>query len=337
MKRLVCFLLVLCLVLPVSANAAAYSERDQLASFMEYMNEKAAAIGMVSSKFNDPMGGYNFTTARDFSRLLAWVDQYWELMRVFGAEERELSVSGENPRPQTVTSTIRGNEHLDPYYEILACKDGELPVEEIRNLAVILQIPESPDRLAVVCLLAQGRNHQTNGSRAAVKAIADAALRRLADPEADISDIKIPCGSAMAVLLPEEGADPENLRILYEKDPDRQVMTASITKVLTAVCVLDVQQDLEERFDYRSFDTNIGGFYIQDFLPGDQLTYREGLYALLLPSSNVTARALARASGLRILEQGKPDPTRIPRVKTGQGMEGAVAALMISACAVQSK
>ena len=107
MKRLICFALILCLVLPVSVNAVAYSERDQLGAFMEYMNEKAAAIGMVSSKFNDPMGGYNFTTARDFARLLVWVDQYWELMRVFGAEERELSVRGENPRPQTVTSTIR--------------------------------------------------------------------------------------------------------------------------------------------------------------------------------------------------------------------------------------
>ena len=187
----------------------------------------------------------------------------------------------------------------------------------------------------MVCLLAQGRNHQETGSRAAVKAIADASLRRLEDPQADISDIKIPCGSAMAVLLPAEGADPENLTILYEKDPDRQVMTASITKVLTAVCVLDIQQELEESFDYRNSDTNIGGFYIRDFLPGDTLTYREGLYALLLPSSNVTARALARASGLRILEQGKPDPTRIPRVQTGRGREGLLAAMVISGCLVE--
>lgn len=335
MKRLICLILIVCLVLPVSVNGAAYSERDQLGAFMEYMNEKAAAIGMENSKFNDPMGGYNFTTARDFAKLLVWVDKYWELMRVFGAVEQELSVQGENPRQQTVVSTIRGNEHLDPYYEILACKDGELPVEEIRNLAVILQIPDSKDKLAVVCLLAQGRNHQTNGSRAAVKAIADVCLRRLEDPQADISDIKIPCGSAMAVLLPEEGVDPENLTILYEKDPDRQIMTASITKVLTAVCVLDVQQDLENVFDYRYFDTNIGGFYVQDFLPGDVLTYREGLYALLLPSSNVTARALARASGLTILEQGKPDPTRIPKVQTGRGREGIVAAMVISACAAE--
>lgn len=335
MHRLVCFLLVLCLVLPLPVQGAAFSEQDQLGAFMDYMNAKAAAIGMTGSKFNDPMGGYNFTTARDFAKLMVWVDRYWELMQVFRAEERELTVVGEQPRQQKVVSTIRGNAHLDAYYEILACKDGELPEEEIRNLAVILQIPDSPDRLAVVCLCARGQNHQTNGSRAAVKAIADAALRRLADPQADISDIHIPCGSAMAVLIPEEGADPENLRILYEKEPDWQIMTASITKVLTAVCVLDVQRDLEKTFDYRIFDTNIGGFYVWDFLPGDSMTYRDGLHALLLPSSNVTARALARAAGLTILEQGAPDPTQIPSVRTGEGREGILAAAIVSACTAE--
>ena len=332
MHRLVCFLLVLCLVLPLPVQGAAFREQEQLGAFMDYMNAKAAAIGMTGSKFNDPMGGYNFTTARDFARLLVWVDRYWELMQVFRAEERELTVGGERSRHQTVISTIRGNEHLDPYYEILACKDGELPDEEVRNLAVILQIPDSADRLAVVCLEAWGQNHQTNGSRAAVKAIADVSVRRLKDPQADISDIQIPCGSAMAVLIPEGGADPEELQILYEKDPDRQIMTASITKVLTAVCVLDVQKDLEKTFDYRIFDTNIGGFYVWDFLAGDILTYRDGLYALLLPSSNVTARALARASGLTILEEGTPDPEQIPAVQTGEGMEGILAAAIVSAC-----
>ena len=332
-RRILCLLLALCMLLPVPLKASAaevQEEQQMLDAFVDYMNEKAEAIGMTDSRFQDPAGIYNFTTARDFLHLMIWASRYRELMQVWEAWEHTFPVEAETPRQQTVASTIRGNRFLDPYYEILGCKDGELPDYNVRNLAAILRVPDSEERLAVVVLCAYDGSYDPNGSRAAVKQVADLALARYRDPEVDPAYTDVCCRSAIAALIPEEGAEPE---ILYEKNADLQTLTASITKVLTAVCVLDVQQDLEETFTYCHFDTDIGGFYTWDFYPGDEIRYRDGLYALLLPSSNVTARALAREAGRTILEEGAPDPAQLPRIPMNSESTGCVAAMAVSACA----
>ncbi len=332
-NRILCLILVLCMLLPLSPAVSAqeaYGERQMLDTFVAYMNDKAAAIGMADSIFHDPVGLYNYTTARDFLQLMIWASRYPELMQVWEAKEHTFSVDAEVPRQQTVVSTIRGSIFLDPYYEILGCKDGELPAYEVRNLAAILQVPDSEERLVVVALCAYGERFYGDGSRAAVKQVADLALARYRDPDATLPKEDVCCRSAIAALIPEEGAQPE---ILYEKNADLQILTASIAKVLTAVCLLDVQQDLEETFAYHTFDTEIGGFYTWDFYPGDVIRYRDGLYALLLPSSNVTARALAREAGCTILEAGAPDPAQIPNREIAPTLEGCVAAMAVSACA----
>ena len=102
----------------------------------------------------------NFTTARDFLKLMAWAEQYDALAPVWGEEAHTVTVTGADPRQQQVVSTIRGNEHLEPYYEILGCKDGELPAYEVRNLAVLLQLPDSEDKLAVVVLCSYEGNYR---------------------------------------------------------------------------------------------------------------------------------------------------------------------------------
>lgn len=332
-RRILCLVLALCMLLPLHLRASAaelQDEQQMLDAFVDYMNDKAAAIGMADSRFQDPAGMYNFTTARDFLHLMIWASRYRDLMQVWEAWEHTFSVEAETPRQQTVTSTIRGNRFLDPYYEILGCKDGELPDYKVRNLAVILQVPDSREQLAVVVLCAYGGSFDPNGSRAAVKQVADLALAKYREPETDLSKSDVCCRSAIAALIPEEGEQPE---ILYEKNADLQTLTASITKVLTAVCVLDVQRDLEETFAYCHFDTDIGGFYTWDFYPGDKIRYWDGLHALLLPSSNVTARALAREAGRTILEEGAPDPSQIPRIPMNSENTGCVAAMAVSACA----
>lgn len=330
-------ILALCLTLPLLPLASDASEnpgeKEQLEAFVAYMNQKATAIGMTDSKFNDPIGMYNITTARDFVHLMAWADCYRDLMQVWEAPEHTVEVQGEEARQQTVVSTIRGNEFLDPYYEILGCKDGELPDYEVRNLAVILQIPDSGDRLAVVVLCAYGQNSQPNGSRGAVRQVADLALEAYRNPNGSVSEETVACQSAITALIPEEGADLENLQILYEKNADLKLMTASIAKVMTAVCFLDAGLDLDAHFTYCAYDTFIGGFYANDFFPGDRVSFRDGLYALLLPSSNVTARALAREAGKKIMEEGAPDPAQIPRIIPESMKEGCIAAMAVGACA----
>ena len=313
--RLLCILLIVLILgsLPLSVSAdEPPTASDSHSAFIDYMNLKAERLGMMNTHFNDSIGMNNTTTARDFVKLMIHAYTYEALDEVWPAEEYTVSLGGNAPREVVVKSTIRGNEHLDPYYTILSCKDGELTHLDLRNLAVVLKVPGSNLKLAVVALGAFGKNEEITGSRAAVRQIADAAMLRYNNPDADISTIEIPCQCAIACLIPEEGANLDNLTILYEKNADTKMQMASITKVMTAACLLDVQKDLEETFTYAYFDTVIGGYYGSDFYVDESISFHDALYALLLPSSNITARALAREGGKDILADGIPEPTLPP-------------------------
>ena len=277
------------------------AEADSLAAFVARMNEKAAEIGMHNSLFRDPAGIDNLSTAHDLLRLLICADRYRALDGIWNAPTHEVSVLGDAARQQLVESTVV-KPHLESYYHILGGKTGTLTRYNARNLAVILEIPGRCERLAVVELYADAPNSQPNSRFDAIRQIADAALEKLANPDLDLSDRDVCCKAAAACLIPAEGAaEGTELPLLFAKNAEEVLVPASVSKVLTSICMLDVVDNLCETFDYRQFDTEIGGFYGEDFFPGDSMTFREGLYAMLLPSSNVTAMAIARNVGQILL------------------------------------
>ena len=283
-----------------------YSDEEMQQAFVSYMNQKASEIGMKNSCFQDPVGMDNLTTASDIMKLMVYAyENYEEFTPFWSTESHTVHVMGMNKREYGVSPTYYSSPYLSPYYHILGIKGGSLIGPKIYNLAAILEIPDSEDKLAVVALYSDGKHEESNGSRAALKQVADAALIKYNDPKADNSSASVCCQSAIACLIPAEGADFENLQILYAKDEDTQRVPASVTKVLTAICVLDFQKNLSETIKYKIIDTDIGGFYINDFLPGDSVTISDALYALMLASSNVTAMALARETGGMILQSQK--------------------------------
>ena len=280
-----------------------YTDAEALAAFVARMNQKAAEIGMKNSLFRDPAGIDNLSTAHDLLRLLVCADRYRALDNVWNAPEEELMVMGDMPRRQLVESTVV-KPQLETHYHIIGGKTGTLPRYNARNLAVILEIPGRRERLAVVELYADGLNSEPNNRFEAVRQIADAALQKLQDPCTDLSRTEICCKAAAACLIPAAGAAVgEDLPLLFAKNAEEQLVPASVSKVLTAVCMMDVVDSLCETYDYRQFDTEIGGFYAEDFLPGDEMTFHQGLYAMLLPSSNVSAMAIARTVGQRLLKE----------------------------------
>lgn len=277
--------------------------QNQLADFrrfVAYMNQKAAEIGMTGSHFNDAAGMHNLTTARDLLRLLAYADRYPVLRQVWATDRYTVTVEGDNPRTMECTSKSM-HPDLDSYYRALGRKGGSLMSSRtglyVYNLASILEIPGSPDRLAVIAMYAQEGSKCPNNRFKATKQVADIAIAKYRDPKSDISGMSVCCENAIAAVLPADGGD---FTVLYEKDADLPGRPMSISKVLTAVCVLDIIKDLSAKITYHELDTNIGGFYIKDYLPGDTVTYRDALYALMLESSNVTAQALARSVGQAI-------------------------------------
>ena len=86
--------------------------------------------------------------------------------------------------------------------------------------------------------------------------------------------------------------------VLYSKSGSQQFFPASITKILTALVVIE-RSDLDEMVTFSHnavHDIEDGGFsYIA--AEGDQLSIRDLLYALMLASSNEAAYALAEHIG----------------------------------------
>ena len=86
--------------------------------------------------------------------------------------------------------------------------------------------------------------------------------------------------------------------ILYQKNADEQFYPASITKILTALVVIEnCSLDEMVTFSYNAVhDLEEGAYsYIAD--TGDQLSVEDCLYAMLLQSSNEAAYALAEHCG----------------------------------------
>jgi len=88
--------------------------------------------------------------------------------------------------------------------------------------------------------------------------------------------------------------DANSGTILYEKNMNQSYYPASITKILTALVILE-QCDLDEMvtFSHTAVNTLEPGASIVGARVGDQMTVRDCLYALLLQSANEVANALA--------------------------------------------
>jgi len=109
------------------------------------------------------------------------------------------------------------------------------------------------------------------------------------------AEITLNCKSAICVLVSGEASGT----VLYEKDADRPLYPASITKLLTAITALKIAQGKGIRASIRmtvaAEDVAEGSG--QNLREGDIVLLRHGLANLLLASSNVTANLIARSMG----------------------------------------
>ncbi len=84
--------------------------------------------------------------------------------------------------------------------------------------------------------------------------------------------------------------------MLYEKDSSKEIAIASLTKIMTASVALDLIDDLDAKVVLKPNDftglieanASVAGFAV-----GEEVTYRDLLYGLLLPSGADAALALA--------------------------------------------
>ena len=90
--------------------------------------------------------------------------------------------------------------------------------------------------------------------------------------------------------------NPENGEVLWESNSQNQRSIASITKVMTALVVLEDRPDLDERVVIERSDVRAASTtYLR---AGDSITKEDLLHLLLIASDNAAARTLARTSSL---------------------------------------
>lgn len=89
--------------------------------------------------------------------------------------------------------------------------------------------------------------------------------------------------------------------VIYEKNSEEVVQIASLTKIITAITVIENVEDLEKEVTITSdMLQNLNGYVKVGLKIGDRLTYLDLLYALMLPSAGDAAQALAISTSASI-------------------------------------
>lgn len=93
-------------------------------------------------------------------------------------------------------------------------------------------------------------------------------------------------------------------KILLELDADRKRPVASLTKIATAMVVLDwaklSKTSMAEMAVVPTAAATLGGSNPMGLIPGDRISLREAMYSMLLGSDNVAAYTLADHAGRSI-------------------------------------
>lgn len=83
--------------------------------------------------------------------------------------------------------------------------------------------------------------------------------------------------------------------VLYARNADKEAKIASLTKIVTAGCALKNLQ-LTDKITVSASAASIGGSSAS-LISGDEMTFLDALYAMMLPSGNDAAYAVAESSG----------------------------------------
>lgn len=138
----------------------------------------------------------------------------------------------------------------------------------------------------------------------AMKQLLDIGKKKLADPDAVISDSEFSYASKGAVCALPVGNtgmyEKYTFDMLYSKNGTTQAVPASVTKVMSLVTGLDYLDNVTDTITIKSSDSLGGsGPALSD---GDTMTMQELMLCMALPSSNTGAQAFARICGAKMLE-----------------------------------
>lgn len=271
-----------------------YTDAECRTAFMAEVNKKAASIGMSSSTFQRPAGdsGSAQTTAKDMALLTLVASCYKELSECWAKDRYTIVPRG---RTGVTVSTTVYNAMLEADYPIFGGKTGSLG--GYRALACLCDV----NGKQVAGYIAGA---STDANRfSAMKQLMDIAATVLGGgtTSATVTDADY----AAAFEVPTYytlNYEQQALNMIYGQSENTSVVPASTAKLITAVTMLDWVDDVHETFSIVSGDLIGGSGSV--FSVGDIISFKDALYAMMLPSSNSAAHAVARVIGRKILTLG---------------------------------
>lgn len=274
--------------------AETISVENNINMFVERMNEKAQELGMTNTSVStaDGNGGSrDYSTARDAMKMMIVASENEVLTDVWsntysndGANgTHTFSVkNGERIRSITAKTTII-NETLLTNYKVLGGKTGT--GGGTRCIGVIAEI----DGQKVVAVIMGATSEAYRYS--SINDLLGIASKKLADSSFDTSTETVEdAPSAIAAVITDDGYE-----VLYEQEADTRQNLASMTKVLNILTALDYIEEPKTETVILKYSE-----YGDSLYPYDELTYEDAFYHMMLPSSNTTARVVARSIGEKI-------------------------------------
>ena len=278
-------------VLPVTELPIEVTDAECKTAFMAKVNEKAKTLKMNDSNFYYPAGdGNNETTAHDLLKLIVGSVKYTDLMNIWSTKSKTLTIN--NGTKTVQLSTTVTSSDFENYYTLLGGKTGSLGNA---NALVIIGLCEGK-MLAGAIIGASS----TSNRFVAMKELFDIATLALNGQSTSGESIST-ATSASVCEIPQVPSlyDTNELPVLFNQAETTKLNPASVSKVITAITALDYIDDLDEQAEITMSDASGGSGTVFD--EGDIVTYRDLLYAMMLPSSNQAANAMARLAGRKIL------------------------------------
>lgn len=278
------------------------SDSEAEAIFIEEMNRKCQFLGLTQTVFKNSHGlssNGQFSTSSDMLKLGLHASGFSEILKVWGAKRHTVKIEGKNYRTIDIKTTGISQE-LELSYSILGCKTGTLTPNVFNILMLVCDEDENVFLVSIM-------QSKTLSSRFMdVKKIIDVARKKMSDSKYKPTEVFEACsGSILQIKNNPFYWTNSSHKILYSFNENVVIPQASLTKVMTAIIMLENIQDLNEIFKIKLSDIVGGSGPI--IFEGDEITYKDALFLMMLPSSNTIAKAVSRVIGHKLSDNNSKD------------------------------
>lgn len=268
-----------------------------LQQFLLAMNKKCQQLMMTNTVFLNTHGLVvkgQVSTSRDMLLLALHAAGTENLLKIWGAKTYTVSIKGPQAREIKLRS-LAAHPIIEEDYTFLGGKTGTVNAKKTN---VMLLVADKANNIFITTVMGATSNENRFVD---AKKLVKIAQKKLQNPEYQPEEtLSAVSGSVMSVyghpLFWTNVLPPS----VYGVNEQEQLTPVSLTKVMTALILLEHVSNLHETFTFKDSDITRGSGPL--IHAGDTISFLDALYLMMLPSSNSTATAVGRVIGRRMIE-----------------------------------